>query len=850
MKKYIDLSKKHISIVSFLLVSIILCIIYIINKIEPFGNNTILVGDSFDQYLPFYSLLRDKLLNGDIFSVHNFSYSWKVGIGTNFLLLYFYYLASPLNFLIIFIPKTELTSFLSVLIIIKLSLSAASFSYYLNKSDRPHSFGFIIAFSIAYALSGFMCGYFWNIMWLDDVVLFPIVILGVDNVIKGKNPILYIFSLFLTIYLNFYIAFMVCIFLVIYFLINITKEKQSIVRTSLTFILSSILAAGMSAFSLFVIYFGIKKTMTAGNGFPSFGFIGNVFYTLRQSLFMEKPIVVDRTGYDGFANIYSGVLTILLIIIYFISDKISFYKKIKSFILVFLLVISMNEYFFNFIWHGFHKQFLLPNRFSFMLVFVVLIIGYDAIEIIKNTSRKRLYLAGLFSVSYPIICFIFVDFDGYYPSDKIVIINVMLILIYCIGIFLVSQIKEKSRYIIKGLTAFFIFEIGLSALFSFKEVMIFRDITNTYSLYDYVKHSKTNDYRAEILNPDLTNGNSFVGINGVSSFCSTISGDSIYTMMDFGLKGLTNQIKYQESIHFVDSIFGIKYFYYTDDNGVPLMHQNDDILSYGYAVNDDLINYEPSPDFDFGNNCNMFSALATDNDSIIFSDLSKDMSVTSLNCNIINGYKDNSIKIEKIDDSNAYLGLEYVIKEDGMFYFYIGASSFEGVNITINDTMYASGDIVNGVICLNYLAKGDKVDIYFETAKNTPVLWYLYEYNTIAGDEILSELSSSEINISEFKEGELKGRINIEDGKSLLLSIPYDSGWKIKCNGKSVASFPLVRGLTGVNLDEGINDLYMVYTPKGFYLGCIISFISWFIFFSCSFYSCFRRGQSYEKRRV
>ena len=42
------------------------------------------------------------------------------------------------------------------------------------------------------------------------------------------------------------------------------------------------------------------------------------------------------------------------------------------------------------------------------------------------------------------------------------------------------------------------------------------------------------------------------------------------------------------------------------------------------------------------------------------------------------------------------------------------------------------------------------------------------------------------MNVLESKEGYLKGNYKADQKKKLLITIPYDKGWKIKCNGKII----------------------------------------------------------------
>lgn len=55
-------------------------------------------------------------------------------------------------------------------------------------------------FSTAYALSGFVAAYSWDVMWMDVIALAPLVIAGLDRLVREKKPGLYYVSLALAIW--------------------------------------------------------------------------------------------------------------------------------------------------------------------------------------------------------------------------------------------------------------------------------------------------------------------------------------------------------------------------------------------------------------------------------------------------------------------------------------------------------------------------------------------------------------------------------------------------------------------------------------------------------------------------
>lgn len=158
--------KKHPLLTAFLIPFFICIIICIGNGVYPFGDYCLLHMDLYHQYLPFFNELWEKLRNGA-----SLMYTWNIGLGSDFVSVFAYYLASPLNWLVVLFPKSHIIEFIELLIIFKISLSGATFFYFLKehfvllgKDNRYHDNTFVPAFvfSTAYALSGFVAAYSWG----------------------------------------------------------------------------------------------------------------------------------------------------------------------------------------------------------------------------------------------------------------------------------------------------------------------------------------------------------------------------------------------------------------------------------------------------------------------------------------------------------------------------------------------------------------------------------------------------------------------------------------------------------------------------------------------------------------
>ena len=211
-KKVITFLSSNIwAIISSIIVFAFFFAFLILHGITPFGNASFITHDGFQQVYPFMCVLHDKIHSGE-----DWFYYWNSGLGINFLSTYFFYLASPINLFLFFIDKSDILSFITFTIIIRLSLSAGTFGFYLSRKTKCDQNGIIIIpLSCAYALSNFMLAYYHESMWLDSFVIFPIIMLGYDRLIEKRKPALYTVSLAIAAYLNFYVVYIIGFFFVL-----------------------------------------------------------------------------------------------------------------------------------------------------------------------------------------------------------------------------------------------------------------------------------------------------------------------------------------------------------------------------------------------------------------------------------------------------------------------------------------------------------------------------------------------------------------------------------------------------------------------------------------------------------
>ena len=363
---------------------------FAIGKISPFGQNQILVTDAWHQYYPFLVDYHDKLTTGG-----SLLWTWKSGGGTNYVALIAYYLASPLNFFSVFVPHDLLREFLMVITCVKIGLSGMFFALFLRVTFKRRDMS-ITAFGIMYALCAFIMGYYWNVIWLDTIALLPLVVAGTFALLKYGRYRLYILSLALSILANYYIGLFTCIFV---FLVSIGytvvefKGLKKTVRDIFKMLGCSIISVMMSAVLTLPAYFALGHSQSTGDNFPaqfsvnigSTADLGGILEGIGKTI-ANSVAFVQPTAKEGLPNVYCGVFTIFLAILFLFCSQI---KKRERFfcaglILFFQLSFVIRQL--DYIWHGFHFPNMLPHRFSFLYSFVLI---YMAFRVFMHIDEVR-----------------------------------------------------------------------------------------------------------------------------------------------------------------------------------------------------------------------------------------------------------------------------------------------------------------------------------------------------------------------------------------------------------------------------------------------------------------------------
>ncbi len=853
-KTVVSLEKKsffhqHIwEILAFFIPMLLVLIGFALEKLYPFGDRQFLVTDLWHQYYPFFQTLHEKLQEGG-----SLFYTWRSGLGTNFLALMAYYCASPLNLLSVFVPQEFLREAFAAILLLKFAFAGLFFAkmlrYVFNKNDIS-----ITMFAVMYALCSYMMGYYWNVIWIDTVALLPLVMLGLVALVREGKYRTYVIALALALFTNYYIALFICIFTVFAFFILCIFQGFDLRTFGKRFAQiagCSLCGAGLSAWLLIPTYQALQLTNSANNSFPD----KIKFYESWLDIISNMLAFNDPTSKSGLPNLYCGLLPVLLLGVFLFAKEIRLREKLAAVFMLVFLILSCNINFLNFIWHGFHFTNMLPYRFSFLFSFVLLVAAYRAYQVLLKEK---------FDISYWIMLLItgiIFCTAAYYArpeeSKQYIWASAILGAVY-IAVFLLREFASKRvvEYII---AAVLMFEMATNAINGVDTVGT-SDRKSYPSkgsdiavLVDQAQNSANEYfYRTELTTWYTLNDPCLYYYDGVSQF-SSMANKSVTTfmrMMSIPAGEGGNRYFYVNTSPVTNMMLGIRYIlskdgYNADANmteigqsGAVKMYENEYYLPIGYMMESAVKDYV----FDESMNAFEIQNALFRQMTGIEGDLFTPIDITNVGhkgLNVTrNDYGSYQYTVaEDAEEGNTYLKYNFTTPHEGMFYAFTHIKQTTAANSTSNadyldvyqaDTKLHSYNTSRQpyITPVGYFTAGEKItlranieeDIVRGSAKV-----YFYELNKDVLDQGYAALADETLQVTSFADASFTGDITVNEDGYLYLSMPYEKGWSAKVDGKSVEVERLFGAICGIPLTAGTHSIKLSYIPNGFIPGAVIS---------------------------
>ena len=802
----------------------IICVIICIgNGVFPFGDQCILEMDMYHQYCPFFNELREKLLYGD-----SIQYSWYLGLGSDFIGLYAYYLASPLNWILIICPKSLVIEFMTLFILIKIAASGLTFFIFLsehfglkgeyNKIPTKKLYP-ALAFSTAYALSGFVAAYSWDIMWMDCIALAPLIILGLEWLVKKNEVRLYYIALAVSILSNYYISIMICIFLVFYFILLFFEQKEGRWKAVGRFVLYSLLAGGTGAILI------IPEILLLGNSGSAMEFPEKAewYFGIIEELSRVCTMAETYTGREHWPNLYAGAFVLVLVGLYLLNRKISWKRKFPRIAMLLFFLISFTNSYLEYFWHGFDFPDSLPARQSFLFIFLLLCVAFDQIMHWEGTQGWHipvvwLFWGALLGTSW------FVTKDRATDEWAFIITGIFL-LFYGVIILLIHCGNKKIKSIfMKTAVLFAVGELAVNMAytgFSCTSRTAYMEKMGKYQ--KLIEHAEVvagyddkDFYRIEDSGRKTKNDSALYGYQSSTIFSSLININVSRLYQNLYMEGGKNYYCYNGATPLTTAMLSVgyiltdeliadsPYYWFAGFYGDQYLYGTTYYLPLGFVMSEDVIENWETQDNTRINNLNQLAYLLGA-DTKMLTQVSAD---------------------QKAEEGTT----TFIIPEDGYYYMgydYCNSDSLKLTSTEGKERKYSKTSH-RYLMEIRSCVAGEEITV--TNTKNEVINFTLYTLDESAVAEAVTTLSAQTMEMESYTDTEIMGHITITDPGRLIFSIPYDSGWTLYVDGEETGITPFRDAFIGVYLQEGEHEICLKYKTPGLGIGALISGGSIFLF--------------------
>ena len=848
-----NLFKKAISlnifIKTFIIATIIVLITYIINKVAPFGEHSLLCVDFYHQYGPMLAELYDR-----VHGLSDFTYSFSMGMGLPFFRNFLNYLSSPFNVIMFFFRRTDLIMSYGVVIGLKAVTAATTMVYFLAKKHKSNEVYFI-PLGLLYAFGAYFTAYYWNIMWLDGLVFLPLVTLGIEYLIDEGKWKFYTLTLAITILANYFVGFMICVFSVIYFIIYLLLETHlkfkkgeflKSLREALLFMLKrgcqfgicSLLAGALGAFLLIPMAKSMASISATGGDWPTSQYYDFEVIDYLKGHLTGVDVTVFASDEITNPNVSAGILSVALLFAFILNRKISLKVKICYGLLLGFFIFAFFNPQLDYFLHALHVPNDLPYRYSFIYSFVLVLIGSYSIKHFKEIEFPIVLVGYLFLMA---VLFAISEDNWHDLSTNLIYINMILLTLYFMFYVATHYLDNKYNIFHYGLVLVAAIDclVMLNTNWSITQHLpgFYEDYKATEDLLKYVKdQDKDKFYRIENTQMMTLNDGSWYNYYGMTTFSSMAYESMAKLQHRLGMPG--NQINsyfYVQPTPIYDLMFDIKYFIgqRNDYNRYDELYVGEEEtvnrflydIGLGFAINFDTLNWNYETDNPFQIQNDFIKLASGIGDVLSPAELEEKEEIWS----------DGNAAVMKYSYKNKHDNSYFYARDYTIDFIIIGECLYYNTP-EYEDLIEKSG--IKDIVSYNYVEDYDEekiiniysddehLDIYIGYNNYYTIGYLLYQIDHDVWNEAYVKLYTGKLYIDDFKEHKIKGSITVEPNQVVYTSIPYDEGWHVYVDGKETKTYALGEALLVFDCPDGTHNVTIEYKVPYLLPGLAISLVS------------------------
>lgn len=370
----------------------------------------------YAQYLR--SIIRALLYDHELI-IPNWDFSFGEG-GDVLSTIHYYVMGDPIAALSVFIPADYMYIFYNISTLLRLYIAGIVFSCLCFKVGNKSRYA-VLAGTFVYLFCHWTI-HFSSVhpYFLNPILYFPLLILGVEKIIRKENPLFFSATVFLAAVSNFYFFYMMVLLVIIYVVLRLASLYKGKIKKALLPLLqiggASLLGIGISA----VVFIPVCYTFLSNDRMGGLNNFRNIFYPISYYSQLVGLYLFKGSAY----GLYMGFSAPVLLAVCLLFVKKGERKFLK--VLLFICAVFIALPFFGQIFNGFSY---MSNRWSFA---VALLSAYILVamwpSLMKINRREGVILFGCVVVYFS-LCMLLEYSRTIYAFSSIVICLFFLIVI-------------------------------------------------------------------------------------------------------------------------------------------------------------------------------------------------------------------------------------------------------------------------------------------------------------------------------------------------------------------------------------------------------------------------------------
>ncbi|MEA4823451.1 MAG: YfhO family protein [Clostridiaceae bacterium] len=818
----------------------IMLAVYFGRGVYPIGDHSTLVLDLNAQYIYYYEAFRQAILEGK-----SLLYSWSQSLSGEMIGIFGYYLASPFMIFYLIFPKEAIVEALLFVTVMKAGTLGVTFAIFARKSFKLDGMKLLIVSSL-YALCAYAVVHAMNPMWIDAVILLPLIALGIMRLVDERRFVLLFATLTLSLIVNYYIGFMLCVLSVFFFLYYyFSKPREGGFRA---FVLSALRFAGIGvlcAAAAMVILLPIYHSLMLGKyefTRPDYSL------SLRYPLFNLLPKLLmdsyDSVNVQGLPMIYCGLLSLLLLPCFFLSPSIPIRKKIATGGLYLVIFAIMNISILDIALHLFRIPNWLNCRYAFFFSFILLMAVSEAFLHLDDLPRDKLIKT--YMVELLLVVLIQLSQLSYVDNFTCIWLSILFLSVYAL-LLGVSLDPRKRETMLRAVAFVMVAELTLNTALTLQGVHeeVYYSSRSSYTdfiaesraVVDAVTEMDSSFCRMEKTYHRTVNDPMALGIAGLSHSTSTLNEKALGFIRSLGYSQREHWSRYVENSVVADSLLGFKYILsktplnnaayeevmtmgeitvYHNPYNLPIVFAANERFSTAVVSSSNAISYQNQ----------LLSALAGDEYTEYFSPVTDVVKSHE-------GLTESSYGTHKkyvATGSSGKITYTLTMPSGGPLYACMTSDYTNACTISVNDVNLGEilGHETTSVFPLGTFREGDEVTVtltttaaetYLRSASN-----YFYVLDMDAFEAAYEKLNAGGLQLEKRTETYLYGTMDVADERACVYtSIPYEGGWTVKVDGEPVEVLCGANAVIAFAITGSTHTIEMSYCPPGLVPGAIIS---------------------------